>query len=68
VKHRPDGEGELSLVGLVNTARINPEVLEIVALCLFSTEEDLLVAWLCLAIACLEVCEGHLLRIRSPHV
>jgi hypothetical protein len=44
VKHRPDREGELGLISLVDAARVNPEVPEIVALCLFSTEEDLLVA------------------------
>jgi hypothetical protein len=56
---------KLSLVGLVDAARVDPEVLEIVALCLFSTEDDLVLAWLYLAIACLDVCESHLVSVCS---
>ena len=39
----------LSLVCLVNAAGVNPEVLQAVALCLLSTELNLLVARLVLA-------------------
>jgi hypothetical protein len=59
---------KLSFVGLVDTAGINPKVLQVVLSCLFATEQDLLVASLALASAVCHVVEGNLIGIRSPRM
>lgn len=58
----------LSLIGRVNAARVDPEVLQSIMPCLLSTEDDFLVAWLSPATVCLEVYKRHLVFIRSPGV
>jgi hypothetical protein len=71
-EYRLDSERELSLVRLIDVVCINPEVLQLILLCLFSTETNLLIArllpiaMLCLAIASNKVLEGYLLSICSP--
>lgn len=57
---------ELSFVGLVNAACINPKVLQAVLSCLLATEPDLLIASLVLACAVCHVFEGDLIGIGSP--
>jgi len=55
----------LSVVRRVNTACVDPEVLQSITPCLVSAEADLVVAWLGLAIARFEVPKGHLIPICS---
>jgi hypothetical protein len=67
-EHGIDGLLKLNTIGLIYAARIGPEVLQVVVLCLFAAKLDLVVTRFVHAGASCQVFERILLRIRSPRV
>lgn len=67
-KHGVDSRRELIVVGLVNTARVDPKVLQAITAGLFCAEPDLVVTKLSLAGTFHQVFEVDLLGLCSPRV
>ena len=67
-KHGVDSGGELVVVRFVNTARVDPNVLQAIAAGLFRAEPDLVVARLSLAGTIHQVFEVDLVGLCSPCV